>query len=138
MPKAKFLFVAVVLLGFLSRALPHPPNFTPILAMAIVAGAFAARKWVALILPLLAMLLSDLLLNNTLYASFYPEGAGLGSVLDNGFTYAALAVLALLPLLLPGPKPQLLVSARYVGFWRKHRLFPHQQLWGLARFGHVS
>ncbi len=104
MPQAKSLFVAIVFLGFLSRALPHPHNFTPILAMALVAGAYASRAWIGMLLPLLAMLLSDLVLNNTLYAHYYEGFAGLQPILDNGFTYIAIAVLALLPLLLPAEK----------------------------------
>ena len=101
MPKGKFVFVAIVLLGFLSRVLPHPPNFTPIIGMALLGGAFAARRYVGILLPLGAMLLSDLVLNNTVYASYYEGFAGLSSVTGNGFSYLALAVLALAPALVP-------------------------------------
>lgn len=49
----------LVLLLALSRLIPHPPNFTPLGAMAILAGtAVKDLRW-ALIIPLTAMLLSD-------------------------------------------------------------------------------
>ncbi len=99
MPKGKFVFVAVVLLGFLSRVLPHPHNFTPIIAMALLAGAFASRRAVAVILPLTAMLLSDVILNNTVYAQYHDGFAGIGAALGNGFSYGALLLLTLIPML---------------------------------------
>ena len=43
------------------RMFPHPPNFTPIAAMAVVGGLYLGRRH-ALVIPLLAMLFSDLLI----------------------------------------------------------------------------
>ncbi len=51
----------VIILAF-SRILPHPPNFTPILGMAVFAGAVFEKKIYSFIVPLLAMILSDLFL----------------------------------------------------------------------------
>lgn len=57
----KWLLAMIVFLA-LSRCLPHPPNFTPVAAMSLLSGAFL-RDWrLALIIPLGAMLLSDLYL----------------------------------------------------------------------------
>ena len=42
------------------RLLPHPANFTPILAMALFGGARLGNRTAALAVPLGAMLLSDL------------------------------------------------------------------------------
>ena len=54
--------VAIIAFMALSRCLPHPPNFTPLAAMSLLSGAFL-RDWrLALIIPLGAMLLSDLYL----------------------------------------------------------------------------
>ena len=54
--------VAIIAFLALSRCLPHPPNFTPLAAMSLLSGAFL-RDWrLALIIPLGAMLLSDLYL----------------------------------------------------------------------------
>jgi hypothetical protein len=44
------------------RLVPHPPNFTPIGAMALFSGAYLGRKPIALAAPLGALLLSDLVL----------------------------------------------------------------------------
>jgi hypothetical protein len=52
----------MILLAVVSRLVPHPPNFTPIGALAIFGGAcYADRRW-AFLLPLAALFLSDLLL----------------------------------------------------------------------------
>lgn len=42
-----------------TRLLPHPPNFTPLGAMALLAGAILGRRWLALLLPLATLLISD-------------------------------------------------------------------------------
>ena len=64
----------VIGLAALSRLLPHPPNFSPVAAIALFGGAyFASRRW-AVAAPLLAMLLSDLLLaalNGGLYREHF-------------------------------------------------------------------
>ena len=54
-----FLLI-IVGISIATRLLPHPPNFTPIAALALFAGVYASRisKWY-LLLPLGAMLLSD-------------------------------------------------------------------------------
>src|SRR3954451_8864364 len=44
------------------RLVPHPPNFTPIGAMALFSGAYLGRKPLAFAAPLGALLLSDLVL----------------------------------------------------------------------------
>jgi hypothetical protein len=59
--KEKLLF-SFVLIAALTRLVPHPPNFAPITAMSLFAGAYFTRKQLAYIVPLLAMLISDLFL----------------------------------------------------------------------------
>jgi hypothetical protein len=44
------------------RLVPHPPNFTPIGAMALFSGAYLGRRAFAFATPLSALLLSDLVL----------------------------------------------------------------------------
>ena len=44
------------------RLVPHPPNFTPIGAMALFSGAYFGRRWLAFAAPLGALLLSDAVL----------------------------------------------------------------------------
>jgi len=54
--------LGLIILLALSRLIPHPPNFTPILGMAVFSGAIINRKILAYLVPLAAMLLSDLYL----------------------------------------------------------------------------
>ncbi|MDX2112268.1 MAG: DUF6580 family putative transport protein [Alphaproteobacteria bacterium] len=52
----------IVLVAAFSRLLPHPDNVTPIAALALFAGVYLEKKWLAFALPLLSMLLSDAIL----------------------------------------------------------------------------
>lgn len=66
---AALIFVAV-----LSRVLPHPPNFSPIEAVALFGGAYFAKRQWALLVPLVAMFASDLVLgmiNGGIYWSYF-------------------------------------------------------------------
>ncbi len=60
--QATVTIICAILLAALSRLIPHPANFSPVIAMALFAGASLADRRLALIVPLAAMLLSDLLL----------------------------------------------------------------------------
>lgn len=62
------LLVAIIFIAAFSRILPHPYNFSPIVAMGIFGAAFFERKWLAFAVPFLALFLSDLVLNNVTYA----------------------------------------------------------------------
>ncbi len=68
---AKFSTVAcMIVVAAISRVLPHPPNFAPMTALALFAGAYlsslinqkAISRIISLLLPLIAMLISDSLL----------------------------------------------------------------------------
>jgi hypothetical protein len=61
----------LILLAAFSRLIPHPPNFAPIGSMALFGAAYFSRKYIALILPVVAMWLSDLFINNVVYASYF-------------------------------------------------------------------
>lgn len=54
--------LVLVLVAAALRLVPHPPNFSPIAAMALFGAAAFDRKMWAIVLPLAAMLLSDLVL----------------------------------------------------------------------------
>lgn len=54
--------VLMIVLAALSRLLPHPPNFSPVEAMALFGGAYFAQRWLGVLVPLLAMLLADFFL----------------------------------------------------------------------------
>ena len=57
-----FALLSAILTAAALRLVPHPPNFTPIGAMALFSGAYLGRRVLALIAPLAAMLLSDIVL----------------------------------------------------------------------------
>jgi hypothetical protein len=61
----------IVLLAAFSRLIPHPPNFAPIGAMSLFGAAYFARKHLAFVVPIVAMWLSDLLLNNVIYGQYF-------------------------------------------------------------------
>src|SRR3954468_8142488 len=54
--------VAAILVAAVLRLVPHPPNFSPIDAMALFGGAYLGRRWIAFAAPLAALLLSDFVL----------------------------------------------------------------------------
>ncbi len=59
----RFIAISLIILAAaVARLLPHAPNFTPIGAMALFAGAYISNKYLAFLFPLLAMLLSDALM----------------------------------------------------------------------------
>ena len=61
MNKPKLLTIGgMIIAAAVIRLLPHPLNFTPIFAMALFGGAYLSKKKIAFMLPLAAMLISDL------------------------------------------------------------------------------
>lgn len=57
----RFLFIAsAILVAAASRLFPHIPNFTPLAAMALFGGAYLSDKRLAIVIPLLALFISDL------------------------------------------------------------------------------
>ena len=56
------LLVGMILLAALSRLLPHPPNFSPVEAIALFGGAYFLSRSAAIIVPLVGMFVSDLVL----------------------------------------------------------------------------
>lgn len=76
-----FTALFLIALGVIARFLPHPPNFVPIAAIALFGGVYLSRK-LAFILPLSAMLISDIFIGFyavavmiSVYGSFLLIGA---------------------------------------------------------------
>jgi hypothetical protein len=68
--KSRWMVVmGIVIAAAFSRVVSHPPNVTPIAAMALFGGAYAANRKLAYVLPLAAMMLSDLVLGYTVYGA---------------------------------------------------------------------
>lgn len=73
-PAGPLLLAVLIFAAALSRVLPHPPNFSPVEAVALFGGAYFARRGWALAVPLLAMFASDLVLglvNGGLYWNYF-------------------------------------------------------------------
>lgn len=81
MENPKRLWVGMVILGACARLVPHPWNFTPMMAIGLFAGSHARKASTGVVATLLALVLSDAVLG------FYP-----------GFWYVYAA--ALIPVLL--------------------------------------
>lgn len=63
MLKPRFLaLISIILLAAASRLIPHPPNVTPLTAVALFGGAYFSDRRLAFLVPLTALFLSDLIL----------------------------------------------------------------------------
>lgn len=65
----------MILMAAAFRIVPHPPNFSPVAAIALFGGACLADRRIAFVIPLAAMVLGDLVLGFSsvtpvIYASF--------------------------------------------------------------------
>ena len=59
----RFLFIlTVIIAGAAFRLIPHWPNFTPIAAMALFGGTYFNKKYLAFLIPMAALFISDMLL----------------------------------------------------------------------------
>ena len=67
--------IIIIVIAILSRLIPHPPNFTPITAIALFSIINFKNKYVGLSIPIVCLLISDLiigisLINLFVYLSF--------------------------------------------------------------------
>ncbi len=76
-----WILTIIILLVALSRLVDHPWNFTPVAAIALFGGAYFINKRWAIIVPLLALFISDLFIG--LYSGMI-------------FTYAGFAIIVLI------------------------------------------
>lgn len=81
--KAFFFAVALIILGILTRLIPHPSNFTALGAIALWSMTLIPSKKLALVIPLFALLLSDM------WIGFHDQV---------GWVYGAFAIVAALSL----------------------------------------
>ena len=73
MSKKIILILSLLIIGIIGRVIPHPPNVTPIIAIALLASHAFKNKWIAILIPLTGMWISDLIINNYLYAGYYDK-----------------------------------------------------------------
>lgn len=67
--------LCMIIAAAIARLIPHWPNFTPVAAIALFGGTYINRKYLAFLVPVIAMLLSDLVIGFhsfmiAVYASF--------------------------------------------------------------------
>lgn len=66
------VLAALIILAAFSRVIPHIPNFSPLGAIGLFGAAHFSKKWQAFLIPIAATWLSDLFINNVIYAQYYP------------------------------------------------------------------
>jgi uncharacterized membrane protein len=94
-----FLFISGILA--LGRLIPHPPNFTPILATAIYTPYIINDKWIAMLIPLSAMFIADIIIGFHPYMLWVYGAIGLSTLISNwsmrfNKKYIQLGVMAIL------------------------------------------
>jgi hypothetical protein len=89
-----WVLIGLIIAVALTRLIPHPPNFSPVEAMALFGGAyFAKRSWVLLV-PLIALFISDLALGLMMGGDYFQYFVSAGFMLVY-FTIAALSLLGI-------------------------------------------
>ncbi|MDX5320241.1 MAG: hypothetical protein LPK45_04100 [Bacteroidota bacterium] len=63
------VLILLVLAAAFSRLIPHAPNVTPLGAIALFGAAYFSRKWMAFLVPALAMFISSLYINNVVFTA---------------------------------------------------------------------
>ena len=65
-----YFVIAIVIIAVLSRLVPHPPNFTPVTAIALFSIINLKNKYLALSIPIICLFVSDLILGISLINLF--------------------------------------------------------------------
>ncbi len=90
------LFLVFVSLAAATRLFPNvmPPNVSPLASIALFGSTFFGRKYLAILVPLIVLFLSDLFLNNIVYSAYY-EGFTIFSP-NSILVYLAFLLIALI------------------------------------------
>ncbi len=129
----------IILLAMFSRLVPHPPNFTPMIAVALFAGATLSSRWLALLLPLAAMLLSDAALEAATRMHLLGGWLAMGHGFHRGMLmiYVIFALITAIGFLLRERKTVVAVSSSVLaasiaffvlanfGVWAEGAIYPH-------------
>ena len=67
--KTRFV-VGIIIIAILSRLIPHPPNFTPVTAVALFSIINFKNKYIAISIPIICLFVSDLILGISLINLF--------------------------------------------------------------------
>lgn len=69
----KIVFL-IIIFGIICRLIPHPPNFSPVTAIALFGGLNFSDKRIAFSIPLVVLFLSDLILGISMINLFVYTG----------------------------------------------------------------
>ena len=101
----KIMYVlALIFMGAMSRLIPHPPNFTPVAAMAVIGGIYLNGVW-SWLLPIGIMFVSDLIME-LLYRFGILSYPGIHAGIP--FVYGAFLLIVLVSRLFARKEPNLL------------------------------
>ena len=68
------IVLLIIIFGVICRLIPHPPNFSPITAIALFGGLNFSDKRIAFSIPLIVLFLSDLILGISVINLFVYTG----------------------------------------------------------------
>lgn len=113
MKARNYLVVSMIVLVMMTRLLPHWPNFTPIDAVALFAAVHLRPRWTAMLVPLIAMLLSDLALSAVIDAGVASGWIAMGQGLHRGMwvVYGTIAIITAMSMFVPRNKSVGVISA---------------------------
>lgn len=85
--------ISLIAVAMVTRFIPHAPNFTAVGAAALLGGALLRNPLKSMLIPVLTLFISDLILNNVVYASYYDSWVWLTpgfSLIYGGFILSVL------------------------------------------------
>ena len=106
------VLAGMIFVAALTRLLPHPPNFSPVEAVALFGGAYFASRAAAIAVPLMAMFISDLALGAMLGGTYFEHFTSPAYLATWLTVYACVALSAVLGFGLRGR----VSGARVLGF----------------------
>lgn len=100
--------IGIIIVAAVSRLLPHPPNVTPVSGMALLGAAYLTKKYLAFLMPFIALFVSDFIINNTIARIYFTEVEGLVIWQDYMlFTYLGFAAMILIGFYMKNKKKSL-------------------------------
>ena len=72
--KSQKIVLAIIIFGILARLIPHPPNFSPVTAIALFSGLNFKNKKFAFLIPILILFISDLFIGISVINIFVYSG----------------------------------------------------------------
>ena len=113
--------IGIIILLAMFRFVPHPPNATPITAMALFSGAAIYNRALAYLVPLVAMLISDLVIG--FHSTIWYVYAGIVITVFIGSTLNQISVLRVGAVAIVATIIFFLITN--VGAWLHHDMYMH-------------